>query len=76
MGLGFEVPNIDAIVKKWDWERPGEVAWESGRVRIQGEHLGYQKVSLSLHIPFPKNPQPTSKPEILNNVLFMTQILL
>ncbi|KAJ3411869.1 hypothetical protein HDV05_001551 [Chytridiales sp. JEL 0842] len=63
LGIGFEVPNIEAIVKKWDWERPGDTAWEPGRVKIQG--IGQfckfkdrlNSLTLDLFYPKPIDPQ-------------------
>ncbi|KAI9350829.1 hypothetical protein BDR26DRAFT_851604 [Obelidium mucronatum] len=36
MGIGVEVPSLDGLLKRWEWERPNEVLWEPGRVRIPG----------------------------------------
>ncbi|KAJ3401946.1 hypothetical protein HDU80_005561 [Chytriomyces hyalinus] len=36
LGVGVEVPNLDTLVRRWEWERPNEVLWEPGRIRIPG----------------------------------------
>ncbi|KAJ3124886.1 hypothetical protein HK100_011072, partial [Physocladia obscura] len=36
LAIGIEVPSLDALLKRWEWERPNEVSWEPGRFRISG----------------------------------------
>ncbi|KAJ3377102.1 hypothetical protein HDU84_009005 [Entophlyctis sp. JEL0112] len=36
LGIGIEVPSLDALLKRWEWERPNEVVWEPGRTRVPG----------------------------------------
>ncbi|KAJ3072644.1 hypothetical protein HDU98_003222 [Podochytrium sp. JEL0797] len=36
MAIGVEVPSLDGLLKRWEWERPNEVIWEPGRTRIPG----------------------------------------
>ncbi|KAJ3333632.1 hypothetical protein HDU76_005861 [Blyttiomyces sp. JEL0837] len=36
LGIGVEVVNLDSTIKRWEWERPSEIAWEQGRTKITG----------------------------------------
>ncbi|KAJ3189660.1 hypothetical protein HK101_008797 [Irineochytrium annulatum] len=53
LSIGFEVQSLESVIKRWEWERPGEVTWDNiGRVRMPtiGQFLSFKDKVNSLMI--------------------------
>ncbi|KAI8616480.1 hypothetical protein BC830DRAFT_1117748 [Chytriomyces sp. MP71] len=67
LALGIEVPNLDGLIRRWEWERPNEVLWFVLSCYLPQPDLLYTgnlvELAFPVHSPSllfssPSHPQP------------------